>query len=171
MNEDFVVMAKKGRMVALGFFCLVFVAVGVLLLLIPFTEPVLPIMIGILTIVVFGFSFIYYVKVLVLWKPAVLITKEGIVDQSSYIGAGLINWDEIEAIDFISFSGQVYLAIFTHDRELIINRSSGVKKWFNRINTKLLPSQVNIPVNNLACSIDELVFAINEHWAERIKES
>lgn len=170
MNQDFVIMAKKGRMLVLGFFCLVFVAVGISLLMIPFTEALFPTVIGIITIVVFGFSFLYYAKVLIRWKPAVIITKEGIIDQSSYIGAGLIKWEEIEAIDFLQFSGQVYLGIFTIDPELIINRSSGIKRMFNRINKGLLPSQVNIPVKNLACSVDELVNVIGERWEKVLKE-
>ncbi|WP_082918043.1 STM3941 family protein [Oceanobacillus sp. Castelsardo] len=134
MNDDFIVMAKKGRMVMLAVFCLVFVALGMLILVVPFNEPTWPTVIGILIIVVFGLCFLYYVKLLINWEPAVIVTQEGIIDQSSYIKAGLIRWEEIEAIDFLNFSGQVYLGIFTYDRELIIKRSSGVKKWFNRLN-------------------------------------
>lgn len=170
MNNDFIVMANKGRLVMLAVFCLVFVAVGIFILSIPFNEPMWPMVIGVLTIAVFGLCFLYYVKVLVKREPAVVVTKEGIIDNSSYIRAGLVKWEEIEAIDFLSFSGQTYLGIFTYDRELIINRSSGMKKLFNRLNKGLLPSQVNIPVNNLACSAGELVNAIGERWKTAMKE-
>ncbi|WP_169509234.1 hypothetical protein [Siminovitchia fordii] len=36
----------------------------------------------------------------------------------------VILWNEIEAIDLINFSGQIYLGIFTFDRELIISRTA-----------------------------------------------
>jgi hypothetical protein len=170
MSEDFIVMAKKGRMVILCVFCLVFVTLGIFILTVPFQEPLLPRVIGILIIAVFGLCFLYYVNVLINWKPAVIVTEEGITDQSSYIKAGLVRWEEIEAIDLLNFSGQVYLGIFTYDRELIINRSSGVKKWFNRLNKGLLPSQINIPINNLACSVDELYHAIGQRWEMAMKE-
>ncbi|RDW20853.1 hypothetical protein CWR48_04400 [Oceanobacillus arenosus] len=157
-------------MIILAVFCLVFVAVGIFILSVPFNEPMWPMVIGILTIAVFGLCFLYYVKVIVIREPAVVITKEGIIDQSSYIGAGLVRWEDIEAIDLVNFSGQVFLGIFTFDSELIINRSSGMEKLFNQLNKRLLPSQVNIPVNNLACSADDLVNAIGERWETGMKK-
>ncbi|WP_077210628.1 STM3941 family protein [Bacillus dakarensis] len=170
MNNEFVVMAKKGRMVMLTVLSLIFVALGIFILSVPFDDPLWPTVIGIITIAVFGLCFLFFVKVLIKWEPAVVITKEGIVDQSSYIGAGLVKWEEIEAIDFLNYSGQTYLGIFTFDTELIINRSSGMKKLFNKLNKGLLPSQVNIPVKNLDCSVDDLVNAIGERWERAMNE-
>ena len=170
MNNDFMVMNKKGRMIMLAIGCLIFAGVGIFILMVPFNEPLWPTVIGVLTIVIFGLCFIYFVVVLAKGEPAVVVTKEGIIDQSSYIGAGLVRWEEIEAIDFLNFSGQVYLSIFTYDTELIINRSSGMKKVFNTLNKGLLPSQVNIPVKNLDCSVDELLNAIGERWEKAFKE-
>ncbi len=170
VNDDFIVMAKRGRMVMFAIFSLVFVAAGILILLTPFKETMWPAVVGILAIIVFGFCFLYYVIVLIKSEPAVIVTKEGIVDQSSYIKAGLVCWEEIEAIEFLNFSGQTYLGIFTFDRELIINRSNGMKKLFNILNKGLLPSQVNIPVNNLACSAEDLVYAIGQRWEAAMKK-
>lgn len=90
MSDHFIVMAKRGRMVMLTIFSLVFVALGIIILLVPFNEPMLPMVIGILTILVFGLCFLYYVKALVKREPAVMITNEGIIDNSSYIRAGLV---------------------------------------------------------------------------------
>lgn len=170
MNNHFIVMAKKGRMVMLTIFSLVFVALGIFILLVPFNESMLPMVIGILAILVFGLCFLYYVKALVEREPAIIITKEGIIDNSSYIRAGLVKWEEIEAIEFLNFSGQVFLGIFTYDPELIINRSSGMKRVFNRLNKGLLPSQVNIPFKNLDCSAEELMNAIGKRWDTALKE-
>ncbi|MCT1901665.1 STM3941 family protein [Oceanobacillus sojae] len=170
MNDHFIVMAKRGRMVMLTIFSLVFVVLGIFILLVPFKERMLPIVIGILAILVFGLCFLYYVKALFKNEPAVIITKEGIIDNSSYIRAGLVKWGDIEAIDALNFSGQVFLGIFTYDPELIINRSSGTKKVFNRLNKGLLPSQVNIPFKNLDCSAEELMNAIGERWEAALKE-
>ncbi|WP_152657070.1 STM3941 family protein [Oceanobacillus sp. CFH 90083] len=170
MNDHFIVMAKKGRMVMLTILSLVFVALGIFILLVPSNERILPMVIGVLAILVFGLCFLYYVKALVEREPAVIITKEGIIDNSSYIRAGLVKWEEIETIEFLNFSGQIFLGIFTYDRELIINRSSGMKRVFNRLNKGLLPSQVNIPFKNLDCSAEELMNAIEECWETGLKE-
>jgi len=170
MNDDFIVRAKKGRMVMPAVFSLLFVVVGIFLLSISVYESMWLTVVGLLTIVVFGFCFLYYVKELINRKPAVIVTNEGIIDRSSYIGADLVKWEEIDAIDFLNLSGQVYLGIFTNDPELVINRSSGMKKLLNTLNKKLLPSQVNIPVKNLDCSVEELVNAIGERWEKATKE-
>ncbi|VEF47424.1 Uncharacterised protein [Bacillus freudenreichii] len=158
--DAYIVMPKIKRTIMLAFFTFVFVSIGILILALSINgqfEGILPALIGIITITVFGLCFIYYIKVLIKREPAVIVTNEGIIDQSSYIGAGLVKWKEIEAIDLINFSGQVYLGIFTFDGELIINRSSGMKRVLNVLNKGLLPSQVNIPVKNLACSIEDLL--------------
>ena len=99
-------------------------------------------------------------------KPAIIINHEGIIDQSTYIKAGLVKWDEIEDIDFVSFGGQTYLGIYTSDPDLIINRSNSFKKMLNQMNKGLLATQVNIPVKILDCSMDELTNTISMYWKE-----
>lgn len=168
--DDFIIMPKMKRMIMLAFISLVFVILGIYFLTSgQFESAKGPMIIGALTIIIFGLCFIYYVIVLIKREPAIIISKDGIFDKSSYIGAGLVRWTEIEAIDFINFSGQVYLGIFTIDRNLVINRMTGIKKVFTQINKGLLDTQVNIPVKNLNCSMDELVDAINEHWEQALK--
>lgn len=97
-------------------------------------------------------------------KPALIINEKGIIDQSTYIAPGLIKWEEIQSIDFVQFSGQTYLGIFTKDPDLVVNRSNSLKKMLNRINKGLLPSQVNIPVKILDCSVEELVEKVSKQW-------
>jgi len=120
--------------------------------------------IGVVTAVFFGLCTIYYLKEIFIRKPALIISDEGIMDRSSFVGAGLVRWEEIEYIDLIVFGGQPFLGIFTHDPELIVNRTSGIKSLLNSANKKLVDAQVNIPVNNLACSMDNFVDEINNRW-------
>ncbi|MFC5464071.1 STM3941 family protein [Lederbergia graminis] len=172
MDNDFIVKPKMGRMVMLAFLSLVFVLIGLVFLFVQFDgDTVIPKVIGAITVIFFGLCMLYYIKVLMKPEPAVIVTKEGIIDQSSYIRAGLVRWEEIEGIDLISFSGQDYLGIFTFDPDLIIDRSSGFKKMLNRMNTGLLPSQVNIPVKLLNCSMDDLMNAISERWEAAIQNN
>ncbi|MCJ8008863.1 STM3941 family protein [Lederbergia wuyishanensis] len=166
--SEYMIMPKTKRMVTLAFFSLVFVMVGIFIL--ASGSSIGPLIIGALTIIIFGLCFIYYVIVLIKREPAIIISNEGIIDKSSYIGPGLVRWDEIESFEFINFSGQLYLGIYTIDRDLVINRMSGIKKVFNQINKGLLETQVNIPVKNLNCSMDELVDAINERWEQANKK-
>lgn len=171
MNE-LVIYPKKGKMILYGIGCLVFVAIGGILFLLGLTDNgndrLKLLAIGGVVFVFFGLCMVYWVKTMVKRKPAIIINHEGITDQSTYIAAGLIRWGEIEDIDFIQFGGQTYLGIFTKDPDLIVNRSSSFKRMLNRMNKGLLPSQVNIPVKILDCSVEVLIDRINKEWEKQM---
>ncbi|WP_042148720.1 STM3941 family protein [Paucisalibacillus sp. EB02] len=169
MNQ-LVIYAKRGKQILYGILCFIFVAVSGLLLIIGFTEngsdSFKLIIAGALGFTFFGLCMVYYVISMFKRKPALIVNQEGIIDQSTYIGAGLVKWDEIADVDFVSFSGQTYLGIYTLDPELIVERSSSFKKMLNRMNKGLLDTQVNIPVKILDCSMDELVETIRKFWKQ-----
>ena len=168
--NDYVVSFKQSRMLTLIFFSLIFTALGVVFIVAFTSQGIgseniwLPV-IGAVIAILFGLCLFYYINVLVKGKPAVKVTEEGIIDNSSFIGAGLVRWEDIADIDFINFSNQVYLGIFTFDPDLITDRTTGFKKLLNNLNKGLLETQVNIPVKILACSLDELVDEINSRWS------
>lgn len=172
--SDFIVYAKRGRMKVLGFFSLLFVLVGIVISMISLTEPDPPILIlviGIVCIVFFGYGFIYFVRELNSRKPVLIVSDEGMMDRSTALAAGLIRWEEISDLDFVDFGGQVFLAIYTFDPELIVNRSHGLKKLLYQINKGLIDAQVNIPVKNLDCNIEQLVQEINHRWEQYIEKT
>ncbi|MEN2767496.1 STM3941 family protein [Ornithinibacillus xuwenensis] len=170
---DIVIYPKRGKLIVYSVLSLMFVTLGIFLFVVGFTEAgsdgMKFIIIGMITFVFFGLCMMYLIKVLFNRKPALIITDEGILDDSTYIGAGLIKWEEIANIDFVHFSRQTYLGIYTHDPELIINRSTKYKRMLNRLNKGLLDSQVNIPIKILDCSIEDLVARINERWQKAIE--
>lgn len=162
--NDLIIFPKTKRIVMLAFISFVFVAIGIVLVIFSTQageEELLLKIIGMSSIVVMGLCLIYYINVLINRKPALIISDEGIFDNSSFIGAGLVKWEDIEHIDFINFSGQVFLGIMTWDPNLIINRTNGVKRVLNKMNRGLIDAQVNIPVKILSCSMDELIDEIN----------
>lgn len=167
MKNEFIVFPKMGRMLMLALLSIVFVLLGVVCIVFSMGEdtPFWAGIIGAITVVFFGLCALYYVKELVIRKPALIISDEGIVDRSSFIGAGFVSWEDIQRIDFFKFNGQLFLSIFTHDKDLIIKRTSGIKRSLNRMNKGLLPSQVNIPAKNLACSLEKLTEEINNRRA------
>ncbi|MEK3887954.1 STM3941 family protein [Bacillus sp. FSL K6-3431] len=166
--NDFIVYPKVRRIVMLGLASFLFLLLGILFYILssgdPGTGGLLLKIIGVITGVIFGLCLIYYINVLIKRKPALIVSNEGIFDQSSFIGAGLVKWEEIEDIDFIYFSGQLFLGIKTQDPNLIVNRSNGIKRVLNKLNKGLVEAQVNIPVKILSCSMDELVNEIENHW-------
>lgn len=167
--KEFVIYPKRGRMIMLAIFSFVFVLLGAIFIGIYFSEEDISlwmIIVGVVAVLFFGFCLVYYIKEIIIHKPILVISDEGIMDRSSFIGAGLVKWEEIADIDFIDFSGQIFLGIFTHDRELIINRTSSVKRILNQLNKGLIESQVNIPAKNLNCPKEELIEQINKYWTK-----
>lgn len=171
--NDFIVFPKTGRMIWLGVMCAVFVLLGGAFLgfVIVEDETLWLGVVGVVTIIFFGLCMIYYVKEVINRKPVLTVSGEGIIDRSSFIGAGLIKWEEIADIDFINFGGQVFLGIYTHDSKLIINRTTGIKSMLNNVNKGLVDAQVNIPAKNLDCNMEELVKVINNHWAKALEDT
>ncbi|GGA81429.1 STM3941 family protein [Ornithinibacillus halotolerans] len=167
MNE-IVIYAKKGKLVLYGILCILFVLVSGLLLVVGLGDSSNDrwklIIIGGIGFIFFGLCMIYWIKSMLKRKPAIILNNEGIIDQSTYIGAGLVKWSEIADVDFVNFGGQTYLGIYTIDPELIINRSTPFKRFLNQMNKGLLATQVNIPIKILDCSLDELIDAIGYFW-------
>lgn len=165
MNE-FYVYAKKGRMVLLGFGALVFVLLGILfIVLAPEAEAGergMLTVIGIVSIVFFGFCLVLYLKKLFDRSPMLIISKEGITDQATYTPAGLIRWEDIKDIQALRMFNQDFLCIFTHDPDLIMRRYTGFQRMLVKMNKGLSPAQAHIPLKMLKCSLPALMEEINK---------
>lgn len=165
--DDFIIFPKKGRMILLAFLSFLFVLIGgifVISYVVQEDIPIYLVIIGVISIVFFGFCMIYYMKEIIKTKPVLIISDAGIIDRSSYLAPGLVKWEDIKYIDFVEFGGQVFLGIYTHDPNLIIDQSTHLRKLLNKMNKGLLNSQVNIPVKNLSCTEQELVVTIEKYW-------
>jgi hypothetical protein len=161
--KPFIVYPKKSRIFILGLLSFFFVALGVLFLYIASIADgdvwVLRV-VGIISILFFGFGLLYCVYSFLSNKPALIINDEGIHDNSSFLAAGMVKWEEILDFQWVHLQRQVFLGLITHDPLLIINRTKGFKKVLNKINRRFMGTQVNIPVRVLACSPDQIIHEI-----------
>ena len=86
--NDLIIFPKTKRIVMLAFISFVFVAIGIVLVIFSTQageEELLLKIIGMSSIVVMGLCLIYYINVLINRKPALIISDEGIFDNSSFI--------------------------------------------------------------------------------------
>ena len=164
--EEFIIYPKRSRMLMLSFLSIVFVLLGTIftLLFIYGEAPIWIGIVGVITLLFFGWCGIFYLKELLNRRPALIISVEGIIDRSSYLAAGLVKWEDIKEFNLYTFSGQTFLGIVTYDPKLIINRTSGAKRLLNGANRGLVDAQVIIPVKNLACSIETIFEEIEHRW-------
>lgn len=169
---DMVVFPKYGRMVALTFASFIFVGLGIIFLVVSFIDEfdLLLAVIGVITTFFFGFSSLYLIKSLIIRKPALILSDDGITDQSSYIAAGFLKWEEIMEFQFYHYGSQPFLGISTFDPQLILQRSSGFKKLLNNMNKGLVEVQANIPIKNLACDHEVLANEIAIRWEAKMAQ-
>lgn len=112
----------------------------------------------------FGFGFLYLTFRLVVRKPALVVSDEGILDNASAVGAGLIRWDEVKDIRATSFGAERMLVIVPKDEAAILARQNLVKRLVMRMNKSLSGYIVCIPGNILPMPCDELRDEIKHYW-------
>lgn len=156
MQETKVIARSKTKLL-LGFLgSLVFVATGLWLL----GNPGVIKLVAVATIVVFGFFAVLMLKLYLDKTPGLIISTEGIVDNSSAISAGEIQWSEVTGMDEVVISGQKMLAIHVTDTEKYANTGNRMQQMAKRTNIKMVGTPINIAATGLKISHSELVALI-----------
>lgn len=172
--EDIIIYPKKGRMIFLGLISILFILIGVWFIFVGVDESeALAILFGLFFIAVFGACLVVFYKNVFKPAPALKLTDEGIV-QPTRLGMGLIKWEEIESVEKVRLTGQLLLGIYTYDKKLIINRSTGLMKLLNNMNRGLTDTQAALPVKNFNYPVDDLLAEIDmrmhQHMQDQITE-
>ena len=110
----------------------------------------------------FGLCFVYAVIRLLFPKPSVIISRDGIFDNASALGAGMLKWEEIAEIAPYKIGGYPALVIFPVDEEAIIARQPLIKREILKISKHWTEATFSIPQIGLTVSIDELLRMIEE---------
>ncbi|WP_078393794.1 STM3941 family protein [Shouchella patagoniensis] len=163
LSKPIVVFPPKRTMALLAFGALVFVVMGFNLLSLTGPEHdasynTLLAIIGYASILFFGFCFVYAVYRMISPKPSLRIDENGIYDNASVVGAGLVHWDEIRSLPIYHYAGQVYLGIELHDVDAVIRRQPFPKRFILYLNksTPGLLSPFNIPKRLLPMALEDV---------------
>ncbi|WP_277017047.1 STM3941 family protein [Flavobacterium lindanitolerans] len=112
--------------------------------------PLAVLILGILSILFFGFLAILIIKKLSSQTDGLIISSEGITDNSSAISAGFIPWTEITAITETSYAGQAFVIIvIKNPEEFIAAQKSSFKRKAMTANHKSFGGAVSISANSL----------------------
>ncbi|MEW6208222.1 MAG: STM3941 family protein [Acidobacteriota bacterium] len=111
----------------------------------------------------FGLGFIYACYRLFVPKPLLIINRDGIFDNASAVGAGMLRWEEIAEIFTYTFWGERFLGIIPINPETVMNRQSSIKRFLMKLNRGLKLAPINIPQPGLPMSVDELQSMIEEY--------
>jgi len=110
----------------------------------------------------FGLCLVYAIYRLLVPKPAVVISDEGIFDNASAVGAGMLRWEEIADVFAYDFRGQRMLGIIPVNEEVVLGRQSRLKRVMAKMNKGIAEAPFNIPQSVLPITVDELLTRVEE---------
>ena len=166
MNE-LVIPASRLKMLGQFVGGLVFTALGVSMMLYPPKYGWWGRFIGLVTTGFFGAVVLSIFYRLVRPVPAITINAEGIIDNASGLGVGLIPWDQIGEVREYQVENQVFLGIFPKDVDALIKTQPKWKRTAIRANLKMGAAPVNIPQASLGMKVSNLVREIERRRVER----
>ncbi|CAN5381353.1 hypothetical protein BH10BAC1_BH10BAC1_02690 [soil metagenome] len=123
--------------------------------------------VGTLSVLFFGYVGFSMFKKLFDKVPGLLISKEGILNNSSGFSKQFIPWADILSFNIASVQRQTFVNILVRNPEDYINREKNfIKRKLMKINFEQFDSVISISHNGLNCSWNEL----NEILVQKFEE-
>lgn len=98
----------------------------------------------------FGLVCVVVIRKLVDNRPGLIIHRQGIVDNSSGVSAGLIPWGDIEDIEISQVMNQKFIMIIVNNPEFYLNKvNNPLKKNAIKMNYLSYGSPISISSNSL----------------------
>lgn len=122
-----------------------------------FGNPTKLFIVGSLSILFFGYIGFWIFKKLFDKAPGLLISKEGIMNNSSGFSKQFIPWTDILSFNITSVQRQTFVNIVVRNPEDYINREKNfMKRKLMKMNLDQFGSVISISSNGLKCSWNEL---------------
>jgi hypothetical protein len=161
---------SKKKLILMVTGSLTFVVLGILFVTNPekysssiMRSPMIIFITGLACILFFGLCFFFIIKKIGDNSPGLVISDEGILDNSSGVSAGQIKWTEIEKISVIKIQRQKLIMIqLKNPQDYIERQRSGFKRKMMKINYKMYGTPLSITSNGLKISFNELLSTLTE---------
>ncbi|MBC7937260.1 MAG: hypothetical protein H7Y86_18095 [Rhizobacter sp.] len=122
---------------------------------------------GLASILFFGFVGFYLFKKLFDKNFGLVISDDGIIDNSSGLSAGFIPWTDIEAIKETRVANQQFINLVVKNPQVYIDRqTSSVKRWAMRKNYKSFDTAIGISANGLKYNYEDLKALLHKKFQE-----
>ena len=93
--------------------------------------------------------------------PSLVIGREGLLENASPVGAGLLRWSEIAEVKIGSFLNRRFLTVVPRDVEAVLQRQGRVRQRLLRIALRLAGSPFSVPESALPVKLEEVMVHIN----------
>ncbi|MBN2614925.1 MAG: hypothetical protein JXR71_04465 [Bacteroidales bacterium] len=168
---------SKSKLLGLLVGAAVFFVVGIFLYITPesfvsvqFKDTQTMMLMGIAGILFSGVTLIFGIRKLLNKKPGLIIDQQGITDNTTASSAGLIEWNDITAIETKKVLTNRFMLIRVSNPDYYLNRVNGLKQKILRENLDLYETPISITTSTLKCTFQELEKLLNEKFNEnRIK--
>ena len=175
MKDRIEIPLSKTKILLLFTGSLVFVCLGIFFAYQPdiFTtslinRPEYVRILGLLAVLLFGLCSIFLFRKLFDSKLGLVIDQQGITDNSSGTSVGLIEWKDIEGIDFLQIASTKFLLLSTSQPDKYISKApNGLAKRAMKANNKLYGSPLCISSNALKIRFEELQKLVLEEFEKR----
>lgn len=118
---------------------------------------------GFASILFFGLCATYGVWKLFDTKPGLVFSRDGILDNSSAVAAGLIPWSEVTGVGIFEYASQKMMVIKVKDPGKYVQRGNPMKRALNQANLDKCGSPITIAANSLKLNFDELLATFNRY--------
>ena len=163
-RDELVVPASRAKLVGLALGSACFVLAGAWMLTLAPDEGALVAAIGAASVIFFGLCGGYAIRRIVRPEPAVVINADGIFDNASALGVGLIRWGEIAELREYEFKGQIFLGVLPKELDRLLARQPAWKRSAIRANLALGAAPINIPQAVLPVRVADLLRDIRQRY-------
>ena len=125
-----------------------------------------PAVAGWLGVLFFGFCGGWILSRLFSHRIALILDRNGLLDNSSAIPAGRIAWGEISRVGITTVSDQRFLGIDVRDRTLLPSSKSEFRRSLDNANAGITGFPVNIPSTTVDRTLEELHETILRYWKD-----
>lgn len=163
-NEQIEIALSKKKMTLTVLGSIIFVALGLWFLIKPpkinnpiFGNPTLIFIVGLASVIFFGFVAVTIFRKFSDKKPGLVISRQGIIDNSSGVSAGLIHWTDIQEIKVSQVMNQKFLMFLVRNPQDYLNKETNpLKRNAMKMNFKTYGSPISISSNALQTNFDNL---------------
>lgn len=97
-------------------------------------------------------------------KPGLIISKEGIFDNTSSTSVGWIKWEDIDGFEIAQIKHSKFLVISVHDQTKYLDALNPLKKLMMKMNSGMIGSPFAISSHALSCKFSHLVELLESNF-------
>jgi len=173
-TERIEIQLSKSKLTLLSLGSIIFVGLGVWFVTNPpkesipfFSNPTVLFIVGLASILFFGLVGFFIFKKLFDNSPGLIISAEGVFDNSSGVSAGFVPWTDIVEIKETKVFNQSFINLVVKNLQDYIDRQKNAfKRKSIQINYKSYGTVIGISTNGLKIKYEELKALLDSRFAD-----